>query len=183
MNEWNNNEERFNSYDGCNSSGIHMTEKGSRQQGSGNRNNAQIRNKPRQENRKDSQYLAKIVQQNETIIGLLKGIKQALNSNNKTHNINNNNKHQNRKDSINVKSELPKKQYIQRFNDEKRPNENTPHKKRYKKNQKPLSGNSNVEVVEEVVTKKIPILDVDFTSENEVGEENPFTMFDSSNKK
>lgn len=176
MNEWNNNEERFNSYDGCNSSGINFNDKEHKR--TGNRNSAQNRTKARHDNRKDSHYLAKIVQQNETIIGLLKGIKQALN--NKPHS--NTSKLRYPKDGQKASGANQKKQYIQRFDDERASRDGASTKKRHKKSGKSLSDNSNVEVVEEKTLTSIASLDIDFTSENEVGEENPFTMFDSENR-
>lgn len=181
MNEWNNNEERFNSYDGCNSSGLHYNEKGPKR--NSNRNNTQNRNKPRQDNRKDSQYLAKIVQQNETIIGLLKGIKQALNGGNSQgghgKSQGNHGKSRPQKEKQKGSTSPQKKQYIQRFDNDKKPKDGISEKKRKKNHTKPLSDNSNVEVIEEQVAKVATTLDLDFTSENEVGEENPFTMFES----
>lgn len=181
MNDWNNSEQ-YNSYDGCNSSSVNYNnDNGSKRftnRNGNNRNNT----KARGEQKKDTQLLSKIVQQNETIIGLLKGIKQALNNGSKPNQKGIKNTRDYQKS---VPQTGPRKQFVQRFDDDSTKAEKAAYKKRNKRKEKSLSDNINVEIIEEALVDVAENLnlDLEMANENEVGEENPFTMFDVKNNR
>lgn len=168
MNDWNENEQ-YNSYNRQDAN-VTYQEKGNSRSYKTNRGSF----KNKQDSRKDSQLLSKIVQQNETIISLLKGIKSALNGDKPYR--------KNRKEyGPKGEAQQQHKPYVQRFDDETSQKEKAHYKKKNKRlKDKPVSDNINVEIVEEVLDEVAVVLqgEADFSQENEVGEANPFTMFD-----
>lgn len=180
MNEGNvwNHDNRDGNYNHQNNSGNRRNnQRNDNRSRSGNPNN-------REKNNLQVELLKELVQQNHTIIGLLRGIKHAVSENDVYSQPNSNERNNIPKKKNTRKNELPKK--VEKSTDKKKVEGTSQPRKQFVMrfdDKQPLNKDldETLSVAEETVEVNNKVLDEVF-DENSVGEEDPFAFFGNVNE-